>query len=256
MTNDVDCDDTAHHSQPLAIEIPRAIEPASTPWASPIVIATRPGTGKLRFCLDLRAVNRLTTADRYPLPRIEQILQAAQGCTWFSTLDLAEGFLQLPLDDESKQVTGFRGPRFGHYQFRSSIFGLRNVPAAFQRMLDTILADVLWLFVVVYVDDVLIFSKSFDDHCAHLAFVRSLLDGAGIRCRASKCSLFQREAHYVGLVFDGSTVRLDDAAFRSIADCPIPKSKEGLRKFVGLINRFGTYIPAPRSDERLVTRGP
>ena len=199
------------------------IVPATSPWSSPILIATNT-KGKARFCLDLRHVNAATIPDRYQLPRVEQILQAVQGARVFSTLDMAEGFLQMALDPASQPVTAFRGPRHGHYQFTASIFGLRNVPSSFQRMMDTILSAVLWIFVVVYVDDILVFSSSVEEHCVHLSAVRTVLDAAGVRLRASKCALFRAQAHYVGLVFDGVSVRLDDAAFAAVANCPPPSA--------------------------------
>jgi hypothetical protein len=217
------------------------IVPATSPWSSPILIATN-AKGKVRFCLDLRHVNGATIPDRYQLPRVEQILQAVQGARVFSTLDMAEGFLQMALDPVSQPVTAFRGPRHGHYQFTASIFGLRNVPSSFQRMMDTILSAVLWIFVVVYVDDILVFSSSVDEHCTHLSAVRSILDAAGVRLRASKCALFRAQAHYVGLVFDGTSVRLDDAAFASVSNCPPPSGRAQIRTFVGLAERFRHYI--------------
>jgi hypothetical protein len=173
---------------------------------------------------------------------VEQILQAVQGARVFSTLDMAEGFLQMALDLTSQPVTAFRGPRHGHYQFTASIFGLRNVPSSFQRMMDTILLAVLWIFVVVYVDDVLVFSSSVTEHCAHLSAVRAILDATNVRVRASKCARFHAQVHYVGLVFDRASVRLDNAAFAAVANCAAPSGRAQIRNFVGLAERFRHYV--------------
>jgi hypothetical protein len=225
------------------------IVPATLPWSSPILIATNT-KGKARFCLDLRHVNAATIPDRYQLPCVEQILQAVQGARVFSTLDMAEGFLQMALDPASQPVTAFRGPRHGHYQFTASIFGLRNVPSSFQRMMDTILSAVLWIFV----DDILVFSSSVEEHCVHLSAVRTVLDAAGVRLRASKCALFRAQAYYVGLVFDGVSVRLDDAAFAAVANCPPPIGRAQIRTFVGLAERFRHYVDAFGRSLHLSTR--
>ena len=132
-------------------------EAAPSGWASPIVIAYHPRTNKPRFCVDYRALNACTLPDSYLMPLITDIMEAARGCTVFSSLDLVQGFGQLEVDSASRPFTAIRGPRGGNYQFKGSPFGLQNVPAAFQRVMDTILGAMTWICAAIYIERKFIF---------------------------------------------------------------------------------------------------
>ena len=145
------------------------IERAKGPWASPVVLA-RKKNGKLRFCVDYRALNKVTKKDEYPLPRIEEMLDSLGGSTYFTSLDLASGYWQVEMKPEDREKTAFI-TQFGTFQFKVMPFGLCNAPATFQRLIDEVLQGILWDYVVVYLDDLNIYSQNFDKHLLHFRAV-------------------------------------------------------------------------------------
>ena len=142
------------------------IKPSKSQWTSPVVVVEKKN-GKKRLCVDYRKLNNVTKRDHYPLPRIDDMLETLQGSQWFASLDLASGFWQVELEPKDREKTTFI-TRFGTYEFNVMPFGLCNAPATFQRLMDTVLRDILWQYAIVYVDDINIGSKSFDDHLLHL----------------------------------------------------------------------------------------
>ena len=138
------------------------IQPSASPWASPVVIAPKKD-GSLRFCVDFRKVNLLTRKDAYPLPRIDDSLEALSGSRWFSTLDLLCGFWQVETDEKDRHKTAFC-TQDGLFEFKVMPFGLCNAPATFQRLMDLVLAGIQWKSCLVYIDDIVIVGKSFEQH--------------------------------------------------------------------------------------------
>src|SRR5260363_186071 len=122
---------------------------------------------KLHFCVDYRKLNAITKKDAYPLPRIDEMLNALSGCSWFSTLDLASGYWQVAMDPQNKEKTAFT-IRYGIYEFNIMPFGLCNAPATFQRLMDHVYKEIAWKFVIVYLDDIIVYSKIFNEHLTHL----------------------------------------------------------------------------------------
>ena len=141
------------------------IEPSKSPWSAPVVIAYR--NGKPRFCIDYRKLNAVTVPDEFPIPRQSDILASLSGAQVLSSLDALSGFTQLELADEDIEKTAFRTHR-GLFQFKRLPFGLRNGPSIFQRVMQSILAPYLWIFCLVYIDNIVIFSKSYEEHLVHL----------------------------------------------------------------------------------------
>ncbi|GES85362.1 retroviral-like aspartic protease 1 [Rhizophagus clarus] len=144
----------------------KVIRPSKSPWASPVTLAKKK-TGNYRFCVDYRKLNAVTITDAYPLPRIDELLERYRTAKWFTSLDLAAGFHQVEMAEEDKEKTAFICSK-GLYEYNVMPFGLKNAPGTFQRLMDEILSEYIGEFVVVYIDDIMIYSKSFEEHMEHL----------------------------------------------------------------------------------------
>ena len=154
------------------------IQPSNSPWTSPIVVASKKGNKK-RFCVDYRKLNEVTLKDAYPLPRIDEMLDNLGDATWFSSMDLSSGYWQIGMNEESKTKTAFIS-REGLFEFNVMPFGLCNAPATFQRAMDTILAEYNWKIAMVYIDDINVYSKTFEDHLDHLRKVLKRIRQSGL----------------------------------------------------------------------------
>ena len=142
------------------------VEPSTSPWSSPIVLVTKKD-GSIRFCVDFRRLNEITRKDAYPLPRVDDTLDTLAGSRWFSTLDLLSGYWQVEMDKGDREKTAFITQE-GLYQFKVMPFGLTNAPATFQRLMDAVLAGLQWKSCLVYLDDVIIVGRTFEEHLNHL----------------------------------------------------------------------------------------
>ena len=157
-----------------------------SPWASPVVIVGKKG-GEKRFCVDYRKLNAVTKVDAYPLPRIDDLLDSLGGATWFSTIDLASGFWQISMHEEDIEKTAFITPS-GLYEFVVMPFGLNNAPGTFQRLMNWVLRDYLGIFVAVYIDDVIIYTRgTMEQHLDHLRLVFRTLKKAMLKIKLKKC---------------------------------------------------------------------
>jgi len=216
------------------------IERAKGPWASPVVLA-RKKNGKLRFCVDYRALNKVTKKDEYPLPRIEEMLDSLGGSTYFTSLDLASGYWQVEMKPEDREKTAFI-TQFGTFQFKVMPFGLCNAPATFQRLMDEVLQGILWDYVVVYLDDLNIYSRNFDEHLLHLRAVFDRLRRAGLKLNPDKCRFVTPELVFLGHVIDQQGVRTDPEKIEKVKNFPIPKNLTQLRSFLGLASYYRKFI--------------
>ena len=144
----------------------KLIQLSSSSWTSPVVLV-RKKNGKLRFCVDYRKLNTITKKDAYPLSRIDEMLNALAGSTWFFTLDLASGYWQVDIDFRDREKTAFI-IRYGIYEFNVMPFGLCNASVIFQRLIDRVYDQITWKFVVVYLDNTIVYSKTFDEHLEYL----------------------------------------------------------------------------------------
>ncbi|KAJ9518741.1 hypothetical protein QJQ45_025988, partial [Haematococcus lacustris] len=174
------------------------IEPSSSPYAAPILFVQKK-SGELRMCIDYRQLNKLTLRDQYPLPRIDDLFDRLSGCSVFSSLDLQAGYHQIRITPEDVPKTAFRTPE-GHFQFKVLSFGLTNAPATFQRVMNDAFAPVLGKCALVYLDDILVMSKSLPEHLQHLRLVFDLLRKNKLYAKMSKCEFMQLTLRFLGHV--------------------------------------------------------
>ena len=216
------------------------IEPSYSSWASPIVLVEKKD-GTVRFCVDFRLVNDLLVKDSYPLPRIDDSIDALRGSQWFSTLDLQSGYWQLPMDPKDKDKTAFITP-FGLYQFKVLPFGLASAPATFERLMERVLSGLHWEICLVYLDDIIIFSRSFEEHLMRLRTVLSRLRDANLKLSPKKCKLFRREVHFLGHVVSSRGVETDPAKIEAVVAWPRPRNLKEVRSFLGLCSYYRRFV--------------
>ena len=176
-----------------------AIRRSFSPWASAVVLA-RKKDGGLRLCIDLRKLNNRTIKDRYALPRIDDILDCLHDAKWFSTLDLKSGYWQVELEEEAKPLTAFTMGPFGFWECERMPFGLTNAPATFQRLMESCLGELNLSWCIIYLDDIIVFSQTPEEHLVRLQAVFDKLKAAGLKLKPSQCELFKKQINYLGHV--------------------------------------------------------
>ena len=236
-------------SEPVAREIDKqcnellrldVIKPSRSPWSAPIVpIWKKDGT--LRMCVDYRKLNNATKPDRFPVPNMTDMVFGLQGMTYFTTLDLVKGYYQVPLDPASTEYTAFSTPS-NHYEFKRLSFGLKNAPAAFQREMQEILKGFDGKRVMVYLDDIMIMSRSYREHLTLVEQVLATLRAYEIKIKPAKCSFFKQEAKYLGHVVSKDGLRKSDDYVKAVTSFPKPQDVKQLRSFLGLVNFQRKFI--------------
>ena len=180
------------------------IQPSSSPWASPILLVPKPD-GTWRFCIDYRRVNEVTVPDSYALPSVQEIFDSMAGATIFSTLDLKSGYWQIPMHPRDIQKTAFT-THAGNYEFCRMPFGLRNAPSQFQRIMNRILAPYVGKFCMVYLDDIVIYSKSLQQHYSHLNTIFTAIQNANLTLSDKKCHFFKTSLKLLGYTLSASGI--------------------------------------------------
>ncbi|KAJ9523575.1 hypothetical protein QJQ45_007252 [Haematococcus lacustris] len=216
------------------------IEPSSSPFAAPILFVKKK-SGELRMCLDYRQLNKITIRDQYPLPRIDDLFDKLSGCTVFSSLDLQAGYNQIRITPEDVPKTAFRTPD-GHYQFKVLSFGLCNAPATFQRVMNDAFAPVLNQCALVYLDDILVMSKSVDEHLKHLRKVFDLLRLNKLYAKQSKCEFMRTTLKFLGHVIFAGAIAVDPEKIKSISSWHVPQSLQQLQSFLGAANFVRKFV--------------
>ena len=216
------------------------IEPSSSPWASPIVLV-RKKDGTTRFCVDYRRLNSATVKDSYPLPRIDDSIDALSGSCWFSTLDLASGYWQVEVAEKDRPKTAFTTGS-GLYQFTVMPFGLCNAPATFERLMERVLSGLPWEVCLLYLDDIIVHAATFEAELERLRSVFTRLREAGLKLSPKKCHLFKKRVVFLGHVVSEEGVSTDPEKIKAVREWPTPTSASALRSFLGLCSYYRRFV--------------
>jgi hypothetical protein len=215
------------------------IEPSKSPFGAPVLFVQKKD-GSLRMCVDYRALNKLTVKNRYALPRIDDIFDKLQGAKWFTSLDLAQGYHQIRISEEDVPKTAFRTP-IGHYQYKVLCFGLTNAPATFQSVMNDMFKG-SEEFCCVYMDDILIFSKTEREHIWHVQRILEVLRQNKFYAKLSKCDFMKKQLLYLGHIISSEGIKPDPAKIAVVKDWPEPDNVHKLRSFLGFCNYFRKFI--------------
>jgi hypothetical protein len=215
------------------------IQPSTSPFGAPILFV-RKKDGTVRMCVDYRALNKVTIRNRYALPRIDDLLDRIQGANVFSKLDLRSGYHQIRVSPEDVPKTAFR-TRFGHYEYLVMPFGLCNAPATFMQLMNDIFREHLDSFLVIYLDDLLIYSPDIKTHLDHLRIVLDVLRKHQLYAKLSKCEFLQDHVSFLGHVVSASGLRPDPEKTAVIRDWTPPKNVKELQSFLGLANFYRRF---------------
>lgn len=216
------------------------VKESASPYASPIVLVKKK-TGDKRLCVDYRALNRKTKKDHYPLPRIEDQLDLLAGNNLFISLDLASGYYQIPIAESSRPKTAFVTPD-GQFEYNRMPFGLVNAPSVFQRTMNKILSEAKIKYALVYMDDILIPCKSFDEGLTRLKEVLGLLREGGLTLKMSKCNFFFEKVDFLGFEVSANGIRPGSKKSEAVSKFPKPTNQHELRQFLGLSGFFRRFI--------------
>lgn len=216
------------------------IRPSASPWSSPVVLVQKKD-GSVRFCIDYRALNKITRKDVYPMPRIDDALDSLQGAEYFSSLDLRSGYWQIPMHESDKEKTAFATPD-GLYEFNVMPFGLCNAPATFERMMDTVLRGLKWKTCLCYLDDIVIFSSTFSQHLQRLDEVLTCLARAGLQLNTKKCRFASKTIKVLGHIVSKDGIRPDPDKLTAVMNFPRPLHQKDLRSFLGLASYFRRFV--------------
>ena len=209
----------------------KIIDRSTSPWIFPVVIVDKKD-GSKRFCVDFRALNKVTKRNSYPLPVIDDML---------ALLDLRSGYWQILMDDLSKEKTAFACHR-GLFQFNTMLFGLTNAPAIFQQTMAIVL-DGLGKFSVAYLDDILIFSETLEEHLVHIQRVFNRLREHSLQLKLKKCSFIKPETNYLGFVINESGIKPEACKVNVIKALPVPTTVKEVRSFIGMCSYYRRFLP-------------
>ena len=216
------------------------IRPSNSPWCNAVVLVRKDGS--LRFCIDFRKLNSLTVKDSHLLPCICEALESLTGAAHYSTFDMNSGFWQVPMDEESKQYTAFTLGSMGLYECESMPFGLCNAPPTFQRLMQNCLGKLNLTYCLIYLDDVIVFSDTPEEHLQRMHVVFDCLREHGLKLKPSKCEVFKLEINYLAHHVSQKGVLPLKKNLKSIAQCPPPDMYTKVKSFVGLVGHYRCFI--------------
>ncbi|KAJ9556371.1 hypothetical protein OSB04_010985 [Centaurea solstitialis] len=216
------------------------IRPSSSPWGAPVLFVKKKDRS-FRMCIDYRELNKLTIKNRYPLPRIDDLFDQFQGAAYFSKIDLLSRYHQMRVHEEDITKTAFR-TRYGHYEFLVMPFSLTNAPAVFMDLMNRVCRPYLDKFVIVFIDDILIYSRDKEEHVQHLRLILELLKAEKLYAKFSNCEFWIREVHFLGHVANKEGIHVDPAKIEAIKKWEAPKTPTEIRQFLGLAGYYRRFI--------------
>ncbi|KAL4023074.1 hypothetical protein IC575_016822 [Cucumis melo] len=216
------------------------IRPSVSPWGAPVLFVKKKD-GLMRLCIDYRELNKVTVKNRYPLPRIDDLFDQLQGATVFSKIDLRSGYHQLRIKDGDVPKTTFRS-RYGHYEFIVMSFGLTNAPAVFMDLMNRVFREFLDTFVIVFIDDILIYSKTEAEHEEHLHIVLQTLPDNKLYAKFSKCEFWLKQVSFLGHVVSKAGVSVDPAKIEAVTGWTRPSTVSEVRSFLGLAGYYRRFV--------------
>jgi hypothetical protein len=229
------------------------IRASHSPYGAPVVFAKKANDTKRRFCVDYRDLNTITIKDKYPIPRIDELLDRLHGAKYFTKLDLRSGYHQVRVAPADVEKTAFN-TRYGQFEFLVLPFGLTGAPSTFMHLMNQVLNPFIDKFVVVYLDDILIYSQDLEQHKQHVRAVLEQLRKHKLYAKESKCELFKREVTFLGFIVGAEGLKVDPAKVKAVLDWPVPTSVTEVRSFLGFVGFYRKFIRshsavvAPMSD--------
>ena len=216
------------------------IRPSSSPWGSPVLFVKKKD-GSMRMCIDYRGLNQVTVKNKYPLPRIEELFDQLEGSKVYSKLDLRQGYYQVRVREEDIPKTALNS-RYGHYEFTVMPFGLTNAPAVFMDLMHRVFRPYLDQFVVVFIDDILVYSKSEEEHEEHLRIVQETLQQHKLYAKFSKCEFWLDKVAFLGHIISSNGAEVDPSKIESIVNWKRPESVPEIRSFLGLAGYYRRFV--------------
>ena len=217
------------------------IRPSTSDWGAPVLFV-RKKDGTMRLCVDYRALNKATVKNRYPLPRVEDLMDRLHGATVFSKIDLLSGYYQVRVAAEDIKKTAFR-TRYGHYEFMVMPFGLTNAPATFMHLMNSVLAPYLDKFVIVYLDDILIYSRTLEEHIHHVDEVLGILKQHQLYAKMKKCAFGKTQVEFLGHQVSAKGIATSPHKIEAVQQWPTPRNLRELRGFLGFVNYYRKFVP-------------
>ncbi|GBG80728.1 hypothetical protein CBR_g31283 [Chara braunii] len=255
-----------HHQAPYRLSIPEGtelkrhleellrlgfIKPSNSPWGAPVLFA-RKADEYFRLCIDYRGLNRYTVKNCYPMPHSDELFDCLAGNRFFTKIDLRSGCYQIRAAAADQPKTAFRS-RFGHYEFMVMPFGLTNAPATFQKAMNDIFRVILEHYILVYLDGILVYSRTFAEHLRHLRDVLDRLRRHGFYAKLSKCCFAQHKVDFLRHCVSDHGLHMDDAKITAIAEWAAPTFTKQLRSFLGVTNYYSNFIRGYASFMDFVT---
>ena len=214
------------------------IRPSMSPWGAPVLFAPKPD-GTLRFCIDYRLLNKMTVRNMFPIPRTDDLLDRLSGMTVFTKIDLWSAFYQMRLTEDAIPMSAF-STHIGHFEWLVLPFGMVNAPASFQSLMQSLFGNLP--FVVVYLDDILIFSRTLDEHKEQVHQVLQILKQQKLKAKKRKCAFFQSSIEYLGFIIDQNGLHPNPNKIQCVQNWPVPKNVKDVQSFLGLANYYRRFV--------------